>query len=92
MARFTGYGALLGLLVAVLLQADPATTGLAGVAAVLAGVLLLRLVAVPTAAPVTLSGPSLRALSARSAVDSQRDPDAAGRPRPRAPSRRPAAA
>jgi hypothetical protein len=82
----------LGLLLAVLLQADPATTGLAGIAAVLAGVLLLRLLHVPAAAPVGLTDPGLRALSARSAVDSQRDPDAAGRPRPRAPSRRPAAA
>jgi hypothetical protein len=86
------YGGLVWLLTAVLLHTDPATTGLVGVAAVLAGALLARLLAAPVAAPATLSGPSLRALSARSAVDSQRDPDAAGRPRPRAPSAGPAAA
>ena len=74
---------LLGLLA---LHADPAAV-LVGMAAVLAGALLSRLVGAVSASAVgTLSGPTLRALSASTATHSQRDPDAAGRPRPRAPS------
>jgi hypothetical protein len=80
------YGGLVWLLGLLTLHADPATV-LIGMAAVVAGALLSRLVgAVPASAVATLSGPTLRALSASTATHSQRDPDAAGRPRPRAPS------
>ena len=75
---------LLGLLT---LHAEPGIV-LVGAAAVLAGALVSRLVcAMPANAVGTLSGPTLRALSASTATHPQRDPDAAGRPRPRAPSR-----
>ena len=82
--RFGGLVWLLGLLA---LHADPGMV-LVGVAAMVAGALVSRLVgAVPASAVGTLSGPTLRALSASTATHPQRDPDAAGRPRPRAPSR-----
>jgi hypothetical protein len=81
--RYGGVAWLLGLL---LLHADPGSA-LVGVAAAVAGALLLRLLrVVPAGAAGTLPGPVLRALSASTATHPQRDPDAAGRPRPRAPS------
>jgi hypothetical protein len=83
------YGGLAGLFGVLMLHADPGTV-VVGLAAVVAGALLSRLVgAVPAGAVGTLSGPTLRALSASTATHPQRDPDAAGRPRPRAPSRGP---
>lgn len=79
-------GLLLGLLP---LHAEPGAV-LAGVAAVVAATLLTRLVGVVPVAPAgSLSGPALQARSATTATDPQRDPGAAGRPRPRAPSRDP---
>lgn len=84
--RLGAVAVLLGLL---LVQAEPGTV-LAGVAAVVAATLLVRLVRVVPVAPAgSLSGPALRARSATTATDPQRDPDAAGRPRPRAPSASP---
>jgi hypothetical protein len=86
------YGVLAGLLGLLLQHTDPGTA-LVGVAAAVAAALLLRLVlAVPALAAGTLSGPALRARSASTATHPQRDPDAAGRPRPRAPTARPLAA
>lgn len=83
--RFSGLVWLLGLLT---LHADPGMV-LVGVAAVVAGALVSRLVGAVPASAVggTLSGPILQALTASTATHPQRDPDAAGRPRPRAPSR-----
>ena len=86
------YGVLLWLLAGVLLALEPGTGSLVGVAAVLAGALLLGLLSAPAAVATTLSGAVLQALDTGSSGHFQRDPDAAGRPRPRAPSRRPAAA
>jgi hypothetical protein len=51
-----------------------------------------RLGRIAAAAPVTSRVAALRAKSWRTAFLPQQDPDAAGRPRPRAPSRVPAAA
>jgi hypothetical protein len=51
-----------------------------------------RLGRIAAAAPVTSRAAALRAKSWRTAFLPQQDPDAAGRPRPRAPSRVPAAA
>lgn len=71
------------------LHSDPGTV-LLGVAAVAAAAMLVRLLgAVPATAAATLTGPVLRARSLRTAHHPQRDPDAAGRPRPRAPSASP---
>lgn len=84
--RFGGVAWLLGLL---LMHAEPATV-LAGVVAVVAAAVVLQLVTrVPATGDVTLTGPVLRAHSADTATHPQRDPDAAGRPRPRAPSASP---
>jgi len=60
------------------------------VTAVLAG--SARLARAVTAAPLTRRAAGLREKSRRAAFLRQRDPDAAGRPRPRAPSAAPAAA
>ena len=66
--------------------------------AVLAGALAASLASgaglgrVSTAAPLIRRAAALRAKSRRAAFLPQRDPDAAGRPRPRAPSAAPAAA
>ncbi len=82
--RFGGLACLLAILT---LNADPGLV-LLGVAAVVASALVSRLVgAAPASVVDTLPGPTLRALSASTATHPQRDPDAAGRPRPRAPSR-----
>jgi Family of unknown function (DUF6412) len=73
-----------------------AVTVLAG--ALLAGALAARLASgaglgrVSTAVPLIGRAAALRAKSWRAAFLPQRDPDAAGRPRPRAPSAAPAAA
>lgn len=84
--RFGGVAWLLGLLV---LHTDPGAV-LIGVAAAAAAAMLVRLLgAAPATAAVTLTGPVLRARSLRTANHPQRDPDAAGRPRPRAPSASP---
>jgi hypothetical protein len=86
------YGAVAWLLGALLVHADPGTA-LVGVAAAVAAALLLRLVlAVPALTSGTLSGPALRTRSASTATHPQRAPDAAGRPRPRAPAAGPLAA
>jgi membrane-bound ClpP family serine protease len=83
LVRFGAVAWLLGLLA---VQTDPGTV-LVGVAAVVAAALLVRvLAAVPAAGVATLTGPVLRARSLTTAHHPQRDPDAAGRPRPRAPS------
>ena len=92
LAVFLRLGAVAVLLGLLLVQAEPGTV-LAGVAVVVAATLLARLVRVVPAAPAgSLSGPALRDRSATTATDPQRDPDAAGRPRPRAPSASPPAA
>lgn len=81
--RYGGLALLLGLLT---LHADPAVV-LVAMAAVVAGALLSRLLgAVAGCAVGSLSGPAVQALSASTPAHSQCDPDAAGRPRPRAPS------
>jgi hypothetical protein len=73
-----------------------AVTVLAG--AVLAGALAVclasgaRLGRVSAAVPLARRAAALREKSWRAAYQQQRDPDAAGRPRPRAPSAAPAAA
>ena len=73
-----------------------AVTVLAG--AVLAGVLAAslaggaRLARLAAAVPLISEAAALREKSRRAAFTRQRDPDAAGRPRPRAPSAAPAAA
>ncbi|HEV7656444.1 MAG TPA: DUF6412 domain-containing protein [Mycobacteriales bacterium] len=86
LVRFGGVAWLLGLLA---LHTEP-TAVLAGVATAVAAVVLVRLLgAAPAFATRTVAGPVLRARSADTATDPQRDPDAAGRPRPRAPSRGP---
>ena len=61
-ATLLRYGVLLWLLASVLLQLEPGTGGLLGVAALLAGALLLGLLAGPAPAATTLSGAVLRAL------------------------------
>ena len=68
------------------LHTDPGAV-LVGVAAVVAAAVLVRLLgAVPATAAATLTEPVLRARSLSTSHHPQRDPDAAGRPRPRAPS------
>jgi hypothetical protein len=89
LVRFGGVAWLLGLLGLLALHAQPGAV-LAGVALALAATLLVRVVhALPVAAAGTLPGPILRTRSADTATHRHRDPDAAGRPRPRAPSRDP---
>jgi Family of unknown function (DUF6412) len=89
LVRFGGGAWLLGILGLLAAQAEPGAV-LAGVAVALAATLLVRLVhALPVAPAGTLPGPVLRARSADTATHPQRDPDAAGRQRPRAPSRDP---
>ena len=89
LVRFGGVAWLVGLLGLLAVHAEPGAV-LAGVAVAAAAALLARLVhALPVAAAGTLTGPVLRARSADTATHPQRDPDAAGRPRPRAPSRDP---
>ena len=86
LVRLGGVAWLLGLLA---LHSDPGAV-LVGVAAVAAAAVVVRLLAaVPATGVVTLTGPVLRARSLRTAHHPQRDPDAAGRPRPRAPSASP---
>ncbi|MCE7002710.1 DUF6412 domain-containing protein [Kibdelosporangium philippinense] len=55
------------------------------VAAVIAGVAVLTRIGVPTAAPARVRAISLRERARQSVFLRLRDPDAAGRPRPRAP-------
>jgi microcystin degradation protein MlrC len=83
LVRFGVAAWLLGVLA---LHTDPNAV-LVGVAAGVAAALLVRLLGTgPATAAATLTGPVLRARSLRTATHPQRDPDAAGRPRPRAPS------
>ena len=89
LVRFGGAAWLLGVLGLLAVQAQPGAV-LAGVAVALAATLLVRLLhALPVTPAGSLPGPVLRARSADTATHPQRDPDAAGRPRPRAPSRDP---
>ena len=80
-------------------QAAPLASGLMALAAIaLAGMLVAilahgaRIAAAVTARPLTGRAAALREKSWSAAFQRQRDPDAAGRPRPRAPSAVPAAA
>ena len=80
-------------------HAAPSASGLMALAAIaLAGMLVAilahgaRIAAAVTARPLTGRAAALREKSWSAAFQRQRDPDAAGRPRPRAPSAVPAAA
>ncbi len=80
-------------------HAAPLASGLMALAAIaLAGMLVAilahgaRIAAAVTARPLTGRAAALREKSWSAAFQRQRDPDAAGRPRPRAPSAVPAAA
>jgi Family of unknown function (DUF6412) len=70
--------------------------GIAALAVVAAGAVLLTLVVALRAVPVPTGGmltsAAVRQQAERTAFLQLRDPDAAGRPRPRAPSARPRAA
>lgn len=91
-------------LVSLLAGPWPSGSGLSGATVtalavtILVGALVVCLAHAPTigrisaAAPLLGRASALRAKSRRAAFLRQRDPDAAGRPRPRAPSAAPAAA
>ncbi|GIE93965.1 DUF6412 domain-containing protein [Paractinoplanes rishiriensis] len=73
-------------------QQSPATLAL-GLTVLAAGLLVAAVVALPV--PIPAAAPGVRAFARRSrtaAPSRLRDPDAAGRPRPRAPGLYPAAA
>jgi hypothetical protein len=80
-------------------HAGPSASGLIALAAIaLTGMIVAflahgaRIAAAVTARPLTGRAAALREKSWSAAFQRQRDPDAAGRPRPRAPSAVPAAA
>lgn len=91
LTQLAGYGHLAGDLL--LTPAGLMTLAAAALAGVLADFLTrrARIAATATAVPLTSRAAALRASSRRVAFLRQRDPDAAGRARPRAPSAGPAA-